>query len=39
MGRDEWLARLRKFGVAVDHRTLLVPDAEAGEVRRLVEAG
>jgi hypothetical protein len=38
-GREEWLARQLRFGVAVDHRTLVVPDAEAGELRRLVEAG
>ena len=39
LGREEWLARQLRFGIAVDHRTLVVPDAEAGELRRLVEAG
>ena len=34
--REEWLARQMQFGIKVDHRTLVVPDAEAGEVRRLV---
>jgi hypothetical protein len=33
---EEWLARLRKFGIRVDHRTLIVPEEEAGEVERLV---
>lgn len=37
LGREEWLARQKKFGIAVDHRTLVVPDAEAGELRRLAE--
>jgi hypothetical protein len=39
LGREEWLARQLRCGVAVDHRTLVVPEAEAGELRRLVEAG
>jgi hypothetical protein len=39
LGREEWLARQLKFGIAVDHRVLVVPDAEAGELRRLVEEG
>jgi hypothetical protein len=34
LSRDEWLARLLRFGVKVDHRTLVIPDEEAGGVRR-----
>ena len=33
--RDEWMARLRKFGIKVDHRTLVVLEDEAGEIERL----
>ena len=33
--RDEWMTRLRKFGIKVDHRTLVVPEDEAGEIERL----
>ncbi len=29
-----WLARLAKYGVPPDHRMLVVPDDEMGEVRR-----
>ena len=32
---DDWLARLRKFGIKVDHKTLIVPGDEAGEIGRL----
>ena len=32
---DEWLTRLRRFGVPSDHSTLVVPDDEVGEVSRL----
>ena len=32
---QSWLARQIKFGVKVDHRTLVVAEGEAGEVRRL----
>jgi hypothetical protein len=39
LGREEWLARQMKFGITVEHRMLVVPEAEAGEVRRLAEAG
>ena len=39
LGLDEWLARLLKFGIRVDHRTLVVPTAEAAEIRRLAGAG
>ncbi|HEU5050139.1 MAG TPA: hypothetical protein VFU00_07460 [Gemmatimonadales bacterium] len=35
ISRDDWLARIRKFGIKVDHRTLIVPQDEAGEVERL----
>ncbi|HEX6643671.1 MAG TPA: hypothetical protein VF037_03285 [Gemmatimonadales bacterium] len=35
LSRDEWIARLLKFGVKVDHRTLVIPDDEAGGMRRL----
>ena len=31
---SEWLARLAKFGVPPEHRTLVVPEDEVGEVRR-----
>ena len=29
-----WLGKLAKFGVPPEHRTLVVPDDEVGEVRR-----
>lgn len=32
---DDWLTRLRKFGIKVDHKTLIVPGDEAGEIGRL----
>jgi len=31
---EAWLARLAKFGVPPEHRMLVVPDDEMGEVRR-----
>lgn len=31
---EPWLARLAKFGVPPEHRTLVVPDEEVGTVRR-----
>ncbi|HLS48300.1 MAG TPA: hypothetical protein VK012_07250 [Gemmatimonadales bacterium] len=37
--RDAWIARLLKFGIRTDEKTVIVPDDEAGEVRRLVETG
>jgi hypothetical protein len=33
--REAWLERLRKFGVKVDAKHVVVPEAEAVEVRRL----
>jgi hypothetical protein len=33
---DVWLGRIRKFGVPSQHRVLVVPEEEVGEVRRLV---
>ena len=30
----QWLAKLAKFGVPPEHRTLVVPDEEVGDVRR-----
>lgn len=30
----QWLAKLAKFGVPPDHRTLVVPEDEVAEVRR-----
>lgn len=39
VGIDEWLARQMKFGIRVDHKVLVVPEGEAGEIRRLAEAG
>jgi len=35
--RDAWLDRLRKFGVKVDSRHVVIPDAESARVSRLVE--
>jgi hypothetical protein len=32
--REAWLARLRKFGVRVDHKMLIVPGDEAGKIER-----
>ena len=34
---EQWLAKLAKFGVPPEHRTLVVPDDEVGEVRRFDE--
>lgn len=39
VSRDEWLAGQQKFGVKVDHRTLVVPDSEAREIVRFGDAG
>ena len=33
--RDAWLERQHQFGIRVDHRHLILPPAEVGEVRRL----
>ena len=33
--KQAWLSRLRKFGIKVDHRTLIVPGDEAGNIERL----
>jgi hypothetical protein len=35
--REEWLARIRKFGVKVDQRQVVVPDGEAARISRLVD--
>lgn len=32
--KEAWLARLRKFGVRVDHKMLIVPGDEAGKIGR-----
>ncbi len=32
--KDAWLARLRKFGIKVDHKMLIVPGDEAGKIER-----
>lgn len=37
--RSAWLERLLKFGVKVDAKHVVIPDAESAKVRRLVEAG
>ena len=34
---EQWLARLAKFGVTPDHRMLVVPEEEVGEVRKFDE--
>lgn len=39
VGLEEWLARQLKFGISVDHKMLVVPDGEAGEIRKLAEVG
>lgn len=35
--RDAWLDRLRKFGVKIDTKHVVIPDAESARVRRLTE--
>jgi hypothetical protein len=35
MDRDAWLARLRKFGVKVDSKYVVVPDSESAQVELL----
>lgn len=35
--KEAWLARLRKFGVKVDHRMLIVPGEEAGKIERFAD--
>jgi len=37
--RADWLARQRRFGVAVVAKFLMVPVDEAADVRRLADAG
>jgi hypothetical protein len=34
MDRDAWLDRMRKFGVRVSEKMLIVPEDEAGEIER-----
>ena len=33
--RDAWLARLRKFGIKVDSKYVVIPDSESAEVELL----
>ena len=33
--RDAWLARLRKFGIKVDTKYVVIPDSESAEVELL----
>ena len=33
--RDAWLARLRKFGIKVDSKYVVIPDSETAEVELL----
>jgi len=35
--REEWLARIRKFGVRPAVKNLVIPDSEAPRIGRLVE--
>jgi hypothetical protein len=35
MERDAWLARLRKFGVKVDSKYVVIPDSESAQVELL----
>jgi hypothetical protein len=35
VAREAWLARLRKFGVQIDARHLVIPGADALAIRRL----
>ena len=37
--REAWLERLRKFGIKVDSKQIVIPDAESARVRRLAETG
>ena len=34
MERDAWLERMRKYGVAVTEKMLIVPEEEAGEIEK-----
>ena len=36
--RDDWVARLRKYGIPVEHRTFALPEAEVDRVVRLRDA-
>jgi hypothetical protein len=35
--RPDWIARLMRFGVKAEHRQVMVPDADAGRITRLIE--
>ena len=37
VSRADWMARLRKFGVAVSEKFLLIPSREAGPITRLAD--
>ena len=37
--RDGWLAEVRKFGVPVEHRVFVLPQAEVAKVVRLRDSG
>jgi hypothetical protein len=38
MSREQWLLRQHKFGVAAEHRNLVVPVSEAFSIRRFSDA-
>lgn len=35
--REAWLEHLKRFGIRVDHRSLVVDDGEAGGISRLAD--
>lgn len=35
MDRDTWLARLRKFGIKVDSKHVVIPDSESARIELL----
>lgn len=36
--RDEWVARIRKFGIPVEHRSFALPHGDVEEIIRLRDA-
>ena len=35
LGREAWLARLRKFGITVDSKHIVIPDSESPQIELL----
>ncbi len=36
--REQWVARLKKYGIPVEHRTFALPEAEVDRIERLRDA-